>query len=225
MKRGGARLLGMMTLVVTKAAQKAARKAARQAARQARLVARLTRAYDRACRAEENAATEAKAWRRAKVSERCLRDLRAAQAGLPLPSRQLPPTLRNRAKLALGFLGALGRSIARAIQCAAALHKAQAVNAAKRVARQVARLARAAMRRALLAIVARLPKFAVTVALAPAVVAALVPTVTVVPVALVPVALVPVAATTTSVERQALRAALRFVASRLTLTLTQGAVL
>jgi hypothetical protein len=211
--------------MTTKAAQKAARKAARVAARQARLVARLTRAYDRACRAEENAATEAKAWRLAKVSERCLRDLRAAQAGLPaaqLPSRQLPPTLRNRAKQALGFLGALGRSIARAIQCAAALRKAQVVNAAKRVARQVARLARAAMRRALLAIVARLPKFAVTVALAPAVVAALAPA-ALAPVALAPVALAPVAATTTIVERQALRAALRFVASRL--TLTQGAVL
>jgi hypothetical protein len=208
----------MMPLVVTKAAQKAARKAARLAARQARLVARLTRAYDRACRAEENATTEAKAWRLAKVSERCLRDLRAAQAGLPLPSRQLPPTLRNRAKQALGFLGALGRSIARAFQCAAALRKAQLVNAAKRAAR----LAHAAMRRALRQVVALVAKsftFTVTVALAPAVVAALAPAV----VAPAPVALVPVAATTTVQQRQALRAALRFVASRL--TLTQGAVL
>jgi hypothetical protein len=207
--------------MTTKAAQKAARKAARVAARQARLVARLTFAYNRAYSTEENAPTLAKAWRLTKVTERRLRDLRAAQAGLPLPSRQLPPTLRNRAKLALGFLGALGRSIARAIQCAAALRKAQVVNAAKRVARQVARLARAAMRRALLAIVARL-KFTVVAALASTVVAALVPT-TVAPVALAPVALAPVALATTIVERQALRAALRFVASRL--ILTQGAVL
>jgi hypothetical protein len=108
-----------------------------------RLVARLARVYSRAIRAEESAPTEAQAWRLAKASERALRDLQAAQAGLPLPVRPVPQTARNRGKAGLAALATIGRVIARAVAAQAALRKAQAANAA----RKVARLARQALRR------------------------------------------------------------------------------
>lgn len=110
----------------------------------ARLVARLTREYNAAIRAEEAAPTEAKAWRLAKASERALRRLQAAQAGLPLPVAPAPRTAKNLARGAFAALAAIGRSIARALATQAALRKAQAVQAA----RKVARLARQALRRA-----------------------------------------------------------------------------
>jgi len=126
---------------------------ARLAAKNARLVRRCERAYDAAIRAEENALTEKDAWRLAKVSERCLRDLQAARAGLPLPERCPPRTARNLAKQGLAALAMLGRSIARALRSAVALRKAQAVSAARRLARQAARAARQAARRALRTVV------------------------------------------------------------------------
>jgi hypothetical protein len=113
----------------------------------ARLVRKLARAYARAIRAEENAPTLDQAYRLAKVSERCLRRLQAAQAGLPLPEPRLPDTARNRAKRGLAALAAIGRLIARAFKTAANLRKAQATNAARKVARQAARLVRQALRR------------------------------------------------------------------------------
>ncbi len=109
----------------------------------ARLVRRLSREYDAAIRAEENAETEAKAWRLAKASERALRRLQAAQAGLPLPVAPAPRTARNMARGAFAALAAVGRAVARALATQAALRKAQAVQAA----RKVARLARQALRR------------------------------------------------------------------------------
>jgi len=114
----------------------------------AKLVRRLERAYDRAIRAEESAETEAKAWRLAAISERCLRQLQAARAGLPLPEPRMPRTARNLAKQGLAALAAIGRAIARAVNGAAALRKAQAVCAARKVARQVARATRQSMRAA-----------------------------------------------------------------------------
>jgi hypothetical protein len=111
-----------------------------------KLIRRLERAYDRAIRAEENAATLAQAYRRAKVSERCLRQLQAVRAGLPLPAPRVPRTARNLAKQGLAALAAIGRSIARAVNGAAALRKAQVANAARKVAREAARQARKALR-------------------------------------------------------------------------------
>jgi hypothetical protein len=121
----------------------------------ARLVRRCERAYNAAIRAEEAAETETKAWRLAKASERCLRDLQAVRAGLPLPVRAVPQTARNRAKQGLAALAAIGRAIARAFATQAALRKAQAVSATRLAARKLARLARQGARRAL-RIVARL---------------------------------------------------------------------
>jgi hypothetical protein len=113
-----------------------------------KLVRRLERAYDRAIRAEENAATLPQAYRLAAASERCLRRLQAARAGLPLPEPRLPDTARNRAKRGLAALAAIGRVIARAVKAQAALRKAQVALAA----RKVARLARQAFRRAALTV-------------------------------------------------------------------------
>jgi hypothetical protein len=122
---------------------------ARLASKNARLVRRCEDTYDAAIRAEENAPTEAKAWRLAKTSERCLRNLQAARAGLPLPEAKLPRTARNLAKQGLAALAMIGRSIARALATAAALRKAQAVSVVRLAARKVARAARQAARRAL----------------------------------------------------------------------------
>jgi hypothetical protein len=130
------------------AAAKLARRLARLASKHARLVRRCEFAYDAAIRAEINAATEKDAWRLAKVSGHRLRDLQAVRAGQPLPEVKLPQTARNRAKQGLAVLAAIGRVIARALRTAAALRKAQVVNAAARVARNTARLVRAALRRA-----------------------------------------------------------------------------
>jgi hypothetical protein len=135
--------------------KKLARLAARLASKQARLVRRCERAYDAAIRAEENAATEQGAWRLAKVSERCLRDLQAVRAGLPLPERQLPRTARNLAKQGLAALATLGRSIARALRGAANLRKAQAATAARLAARKVARLVRQSLRAAVRSVARR----------------------------------------------------------------------
>lgn len=121
----------------------------------ARLVRRLSREYDAAIRAEENAADEAKAWRLAKASERALRRLQAAQAGLPLPVAPAPRTARNLARGAFAALAAIGRAVARALATQAALRKAQAALAARKAARLAARLARQAMRRAARAVAAR----------------------------------------------------------------------
>lgn len=121
-----------------------------------RLVSRLAREYTRAIRAEENAATERQAYRLAAISERCLRRLQAAQAGLPLPEPRLPQTARNIAKQTFAVLASIGRAIARAMQAAAALRKAQAVNAARKIARQVRQSLRAAVRTVALAALASL---------------------------------------------------------------------
>lgn len=129
-----------------------------------RLVARLARAYSRAIRAEENATDERQAWRLAKASERALRDLQAAQAGLPLPVRQAPQTARNRGKAGLAALAAIGRVIARSVATQAALRKAQAVSAARkaaRLARQALRRAARAVARRALALVAAVPALVV----------------------------------------------------------------
>lgn len=114
------------------------------------LVARLQRDYDRAIRAEENAPTLRQAWKLAAASDLCLRRLRAAQAGQPIPMpRPAPATRVNRAKAALATLGAIGGAIGRAIRAAAALAKAQAVAAARRAARA----GRQALRNAVLFVV------------------------------------------------------------------------
>lgn len=114
----------------------------------AKLVRRLEREYSRAIRAEENAATLAQAYRLAAASERCLRRLQAAQIGLSLPEPRTPRTARNLAKQGFAALAALGRAIARAVNGAAALRKAQAALAVRKVARAAARAVRAALRRA-----------------------------------------------------------------------------
>jgi hypothetical protein len=121
----------------------------------ARLVGRLTRTYDRAIRAEENAVTLPQAYRLATVSERCLRDLQAAQAGLPLPERKVPRTARNLAKQGLAALATIGRVIARALRTEAALRKAQAAATLARVARKAARLVRQALRATVRAVARR----------------------------------------------------------------------
>lgn len=117
----------------------------------ARLVARLTREYNRAIRAEEAALDERQAWRLAKISEKCLRRLQAAQAGQPLPEPRMPRTARNLGKLGFAALATIGRHVARAVATQAALRKAQAVCAARRTARKV----RQAFRRAVRTIVGR----------------------------------------------------------------------
>jgi len=119
------------------------------------LVRRLSREYDAAIRAEENAPTEAKAWRAAKASERALRRLQAAQAGLPLPVAPAPRTARNLARGAFQALAAVGRAVARALVTEAALRKAQAALAARKAARLAAALVRAALRRAACAVARR----------------------------------------------------------------------
>ena len=128
---------------------------ARLASKNARLVRRLERAYDRAIRAEENAVTLPQAYRLATISERCLRDLQAAQAGLPLPARKVPRTARNMAKQGLAALATIGRVIARALRTAAALRKAQVAAALARAVRKIAQVARQAARRALRAVARR----------------------------------------------------------------------
>lgn len=142
-------------LVTMKKNARLARLAARLAAKHMRLVAKLERAWDVATDAEENALTEKDAWRLAKVSERCLRDLQAVRAGLPLPVRAAPQTARNRAKQGLAALAMIGRVIARAITTQASLRKAQIALAARKAARAAARLVRQGARRALRAIAAR----------------------------------------------------------------------
>lgn len=116
------------------------------------LVASLQREYDRAIRREENAGTERQAWRLAAESERALRRLQAARAGLPMPPvngprnpKQAALDARRMAQDAFAALAALGRSIARALQAAAALRKAHAANALRRAAAAAARVARRAI--------------------------------------------------------------------------------
>lgn len=112
----------------------------------ARLVRRLEREYNRAICAEEDAPTERQAYRLATLSERCLRRLQAARAGLPMPELRMPRTARNLARQGFEALAMIGRVIGRALRTEAALRKAQAVGAARRVARQVARQVRQALR-------------------------------------------------------------------------------
>jgi len=114
----------------------------------ARLVRSCERAYNAAIRAEEAAETETKAWRLAKASERALRRLQAARAGLPLPVAPAPRTAKNLARGAFAALAAVGRAVARALVTQAALRKAQAALAARKAARLAAGLVRAALRRA-----------------------------------------------------------------------------
>lgn len=131
----------------------------------ARLVRRLAREYscgarDKGCGkcaicVEEAAPTLEQAHRAAKHSERCLRRLQAAEAGLPLPAPRQPNTARFRAKQGLAALAAIGRLIVRAVQTAANLRKAQAVQAARKAARKAAGLARQALRRALVTVARR----------------------------------------------------------------------
>lgn len=61
------------------------------------LIRTVSLAYMRAIRNEENAETLEEAWRLAEISERHFRDLQAAQAGLPLPSRTERKVCRQRA--------------------------------------------------------------------------------------------------------------------------------
>lgn len=114
----------------------------------ARLVRRLEREYNRAIRAEEDAPTEHQAYRLATLSERCLRRLQAARAGLPMPEVRMPRTARNLARGGFEALAMIGRVIGRALRTEAALRKAQVAAALLRAARKVARLARQAARRA-----------------------------------------------------------------------------
>ncbi|HYM54563.1 MAG TPA: hypothetical protein VES97_04325, partial [Solirubrobacteraceae bacterium] len=100
-----------------------------------KLVRKLSREYDRAIRAEEDAPTIDKAYRLAAASERALRRLQAAQAGLPLPEPTLPRTALNLAKQGLAALANIGRAIARAVRTKAALLKAQAAAKITRAAR------------------------------------------------------------------------------------------
>lgn len=121
----------------------------------ARLVRRLEREYNRAIRAEEDAPTERQAYRLATLSERCLRRLQAARAGLPMPELRMPRTARNLARQGFEALAAIGRVIGRALRTEAALRKAQVAAALLRAARKVARLARQAARRAVRAVALR----------------------------------------------------------------------
>lgn len=109
------------------------------------LLARLERDYARAIRFEERAPTVQAAWSRAAASESALRKLRLVQAGLPLPAPREPRTQRNLVRGAFAALASLGRVIARSAQAAAALAKAQVVNAARRAARAVHRSLRSAL--------------------------------------------------------------------------------
>jgi hypothetical protein len=115
------------------------------------LVRQMEREWDATIRAEEAAETEAVAWRRAKASERALRRLQAARAGLPLPVAAAPRTARNLARAGFAALASIGRAVARALATQAALRKAQAVSAA----RKVARLVRQSLRRTLRAVAVR----------------------------------------------------------------------
>ncbi len=119
------------------------------AAADLKLCRRLAREYARAIRAEEDAPTIKAAYRLATASERCLRRLQAAQAGLPLPEPRFIPSARNLGLSGFAALAMLGRTIARGVARAASLAKAQAASAAKRIARAAARAARMALRRAL----------------------------------------------------------------------------
>jgi hypothetical protein len=121
----------------------------------AKLLRVLARDYDRAVTAEENAPTLAKAWRLAAASERALRRLEAARAGLPLPEPKMVRSPRNLAKMAFAALAQLGRSVARALQAEAALRKARVASALANAARKAAKLARKALR-AVVGTVARL---------------------------------------------------------------------
>jgi hypothetical protein len=81
------------------------------------LVAACARLYRGALRAEESAATVEVAWRRAAASQRALRDLQAAKAGLPLPSvvARLARATRRAARTAMSALANIGRSLALSI--------------------------------------------------------------------------------------------------------------
>lgn len=114
------------------------------------LVRHLERAYAAAIREEEAATTVKIAWSRAASSERALRRLDAARAGLPLPVSRAPRNARAKGRDAFAALAKLGRSIGRALTCAASLAKARAVV----TARKIAKLARRSMRTAVRAIVA-----------------------------------------------------------------------
>lgn len=110
----------------------------------------LRRAYAAAIRAEEGAPTVAAAWRLARKSEAALRELRAAEAGVPFVQKVV---LNARAKARLGL------AIARAVARKAALVKATAASVVARARRKAAKRARAAMRRvrAALGRILRLP--------------------------------------------------------------------
>jgi hypothetical protein len=111
-----------------------------------RLLRRLAREYAAAIRAEENAATEPRAWRLAAASGRALHRLRMVEAGLPLPVAALPRTPRNRARQGMLALAEIGRVFARAFARAAALVRARAAAALARTARKVAATVRATLR-------------------------------------------------------------------------------
>jgi hypothetical protein len=101
------------------------------------LVARFSREYASAIRNEENAPTETAAWSLARASERCLRRLQAARAGLPLPTSRV--TRRSRARQGFAVLAMIGRVIERAVRREVALRKAQIANRIARGARVVRR--------------------------------------------------------------------------------------
>lgn len=111
------------------------------------MVARYRRAWERAIRAEERAATVAEAWRLAARSDAALRALRLAESGAdprPVPR----DTARERGRLGLAALALVGRVLRRAMQAESALRCARRAVARRRLAR-LRRALRWIVRRAL----------------------------------------------------------------------------
>jgi hypothetical protein len=130
--------------------------------KQARLVRALRRDLQAALAAEEQAPTVERAWRLAARSERCLRLLRLAEAGLPLPAPRVP-----RARLGFAALAMVGRVVAGALARKASLALANAA----RVAKQARRVALRGARRTLRAVARRVLAVAVTLPRCPRVLA------------------------------------------------------
>ena len=117
----------------------------------------LTRQWRDAVRAEESATDITHAWKLAARTDAARRRLDSAKMGI------VPVAPRTRRNLAIGgffALAAIGRAVARAITARAALAKAHATNAARRVARSMRAAARRALRTIVLAVIALAPSVA-----------------------------------------------------------------
>jgi hypothetical protein len=111
----------------------------------ARMVRRYERMWLAAVRREEDADTLDASWKLAAESDRARATLEMVRAGF-VPVRRVPRTKRNMAIGAFQALATIGRIVHRAMAKARGIAKAQAVLAAKRVAKRVSNACRVAVR-------------------------------------------------------------------------------